>query len=196
MSDDVRCYGCGFRTAKRELFIRYNGNGDRHWFDCACPQCFRLHPHLAEAEIYPGDPPAYFKMPEWSVEETNYGLYVKAGSISCPMIPEHQLWTAPASLLDRAFTGSFADYSRAIKQCGDARAEQFHKRCDEIMMHREIRIKIDGAAEPARIWADKVTEEARKDCKVGDYDERTSYDGWKLEAAARALQGKFVEEGP
>lgn len=182
---DIRCYSCGFRTAKRELFVRGNGNGDKHWYDFSCPQCCRANPRLADAETHFGDPPPYFDPPKWTVEESNHGLYVSSNCLSCPMIPEHQLWKAPAKLIAPAFVGTMGDYSKALIRCGEERSKQFHASFDGAIKERESRIAAGEFEPDVHVWFDKVTDGYREACKIGDYDEKKEHDGWTLEAAAR-----------
>lgn len=182
----IRCFGCGFKTNKRELFISGNGNGDAAWYDFACPQCCRAQPPLGDAETRLNDPPPPWAVPEWKIVETNEGLYVSAGSMSCPMIAEHQLWKAPAFLIGATLKETMGEYSKRLRERGESRGKQFHEIFDKLVEEKRAMIEAGDNRDRAETWFMKQTDEAREACAVGDYGKGKVFDGRAIEAAADA----------
>jgi len=179
-----RCYACGFETTDKGRFIGSQSNGDRHWMEFICPQCSLGPPPIAEVDNDPYCKVAYV-YPKWTVEETNHGLYVKAytkkgGSSSGPMIPDHPLYNAPASLLRAGLTGSMADHHRWLIGRGKARSEAF--RADAKRIEAEYEGKLPKGFKERRehpLFQEQQAkvDEARKAHNVGPHDDRVEHDG-------------------
>jgi hypothetical protein len=179
----LRCYNCGFEASDKDkaVFLRNQGD-DRHtWVQFCCPQCVNVNPPVVEVPLCFGER-APFEEPRWEVKESPYGIYVavtfkKGGGFSSPMVPQHQLWNAPASILRPGLEGTVANYSSRLRSEGEARSAAFKADCDAWR-----------AANPApmmfqptyQAWVERHTatmEAFRKQHKVGDYFGGEAYDG-------------------
>lgn len=181
-----RCYSCGFETDDKGTFIGGQTDGDHHWEQFFCPQCSLVNPPVAEVS-YDSYCKVRFKYPRWTVEETNYGLYVKAyskggGSSSAPMISEHPLWNAPASLLRDGLTGSMADHHRWLIGVGKSRSEAFRADAERIRVEYEDRMppmtpRNEFVNHPVTKEREERISKAREEHKVGPHEDRMEHDG-------------------
>lgn len=181
-----RCYGCGFETEDRGRFVDTQTNGDYHWMHFICPQCRHENPSVAEVDEDPYCKIAY-EYPKWTVVETGHGLchraHSKKGSTcTMPMISDHPLWKAPASLLRAGLTGSMADHNRWLVGQGKARSEAFKADSDRI--HADFSGKLPPMTPHEAYREHPVTremlaeiDEARKQHGVGPHEERIEHDG-------------------
>lgn len=120
-----RCYDCGYETTVQSAFLATQGDGNHHWTIFQCPQCSASPAKVAAS----GDNPPWDK-PVWSVEATNYGLYIvaesKSGAINAsPMIPSHQLASMPAARYFPGEQGSMRDFHNRLVQRGQDRMTEF-----------------------------------------------------------------------
>lgn len=168
------CFSCGYETHDKGRFLDQNTNGDVYWMEFICPQCRVLNPPVAEHESCSGCKPRY-EYPNWSVVETNAGLYTSAKlktgvSLNNPMLYDHQLAKAPANLLRPELKGTMMDYSKWLIERGNARSRAFHEEYDEIS-HRE------GLSISEQV---ELIDQSRKQNHVGPYDIRIEHDGVNL----------------
>jgi hypothetical protein len=162
--DTFRCSHCGFETEDKGRFIRTNSDGDHVWLEMCCPQCFSANPAVGLV----GESP--FKNPVWGLETTNEGLYVWAstkggGWTAAPMIRDHQLANAPASLIIESEPGTMMDLHRRLREQGEARSKAFHVEYEEIAARTEQPVLSEEA------------DKARKRNLVGPYNPRKTFDG-------------------
>jgi hypothetical protein len=167
-----RCYHCGFETQDKGDFIDSSNTSTQHWMMFICPQCALVNPPVAETSSSCGCRPAY-KNPRWSIEETNYGLYVKAygekgGSVSSPILATHQLANRSASHLRSGLKGTMWDHHKWLIERGNARSAAFKADYEAInpklpLQEREV-----------------LMDESRKRHFVGPHDDRVEHDGMGL----------------
>lgn len=173
--DIFRCSHCGFETPDKGKFIRTNSDGDHVWLEMCCPQCCFANPRVGPV----GESP--FKGAEWGLETTGSGLYIwargegKLARHSAPMIPDHQLASASASLLIPGESGTMMDLHRRLREQGETRAKAFHAEIKEIDRNLpEAEAEVDAA---------------RKRNLVGPYDPRKTFDGPPIQR--RAFPGRW-----
>jgi hypothetical protein len=181
-----RCYACGFETEDKGRFVCSQSDGDHHWMMFSCPQCALTPPPMAEVDHDPYCKVAYV-YPKWTVLETNDGVYIRAyskkgGSSSMPMISDHPLYNAPASLLRAGLTGSMADHHRWLCGRGKSRSEAF--RADAERIRAEFADKLPPMVPRDAYLAHPMTKEreaqidkAREQHNVGPHDDRVEHDG-------------------
>lgn len=181
-----RCYHCGFETDDKADFIGNQGDGDRYWSIFICPQCSLGNPPVAEIPMdYTDRVP--WRDPDWKVVETNHGLYVRAtptekgGHSSSPMIPKHQLWNSPASLLRPDLTGTMADHHKRLIADGNERSAAFREECkgwEDANPRPSYRLGTDSPEwQDWRKRLNAFQDESRRRHRVGPHEDRIVHDG-------------------
>lgn len=190
---DLKCYNCGLEGSpktfliERQVHSSQKPDNDRGrvpgWW---CNQCCFNPARIGYKWSYT-DRPSPWKNPKWNLVETSEGLYIQVGNVLSPMVGNHQIADAPASILHEGLEGTIREYSALLRASGRAQSNLFHKDIEDWKASHP---------EPARRfshdWVDwrealiAATDEFRKARRVGPHSERVTHDGWKVQSAAEA----------